>query len=206
MTEEPKTNLADIQLLVMDVDGVLTDGTVMINGDGSEGKSFNLLDGHGIRMWQRAGGKCAFLSGRFSEATKCRAKQLEIDYCVQPARGKTDDGRQTTEDGNEPAFDKSTAGKFEKLPALKKLLEQMGLSAKRTAYIGDDLLDLPVISYVGFGAAVANAVDEVKDIADYVTTRRGGDGAVREVIEYILKNTGKWQELVKKYLPDSETT
>jgi 3-deoxy-D-manno-octulosonate 8-phosphate phosphatase (KDO 8-P phosphatase) len=64
MTEEPKTNLADIQLLVMDVDGVLTDGTVMINGDGSEGKSFNLLDGHGIRMWQRAGGKSAFLSGR----------------------------------------------------------------------------------------------------------------------------------------------
>jgi 3-deoxy-D-manno-octulosonate 8-phosphate phosphatase (KDO 8-P phosphatase) len=180
MTEEPKTNLADIQLLVMDVDGVLTDGTVMINGDGSEGKSFNLLDGHGIRMWQRAGGKSAFLSGRFSEATKYRAEQLEVDYCVQDC--------------------------FEKLPALKKLLEQVGLSANRTAYIGDDLLDLPVIRYVGFGAAVANAVDEVKEEANYVTTRRGGDGAVREVIEYILKNTGKWQELMKRYLPDSETT
>lgn len=180
MTEEPKTNLADIQLLVMDVDGVLTDGTVIINGDGSEGKFFNLLDGHGIRMWQRAGLKAAFLSGRFSEATKCRAKQLEVDYCVQDC--------------------------FEKLPALKKLLEHVGLSANRTAYIGDDLPDLPVIRYVGFGAAVANAVDEVKDIADYVTTRRGGDGAVREVIEYILKNTGKWQELMKRYLPDSEPT
>jgi len=193
MTEEPKTNLADIQLLVMDVDGVLTDGTIIINGDGGEGKFFNLLDGHGIRMWQRAGLKVAFLSGRFSEATKYRAEQLEVDYCVQP-------------------FDKLRAVSnvepdcFEKLPALKKLLEQMGLSAKRTAYIGDDLLDLPVIRYVGFGAAVANAVDEVKDIADYVTTRRGGDGAVREVIEYILKNTGKWQELMKRYLPDSETT
>jgi len=189
MTKKQKTNLADIQLLVMDVDGVLTDGTVIINGDGSEGKFFNLLDGHGIRMWQRAGGKCAFLSGRFSEATKYRAEQLEVDYCVQPARRKTDDGRQTTEDGDE----------FGKLPALKKLLEQVGLSANRTAYIGDDLLDLPVIRYVGFGAAVANAVDEVKEEADYVTTRRGGDGAVREVIEYILKNTGKWQELVKRY-------
>jgi 3-deoxy-D-manno-octulosonate 8-phosphate phosphatase (KDO 8-P phosphatase) len=82
----------------------------------------------------------------------------------------------------------------------------VGLSANRTAYIGDDLLDLPVIRYVGFGAAVANAVDEVKEEANYVTTRRGGDGAVREVIEYILKNTGKWQELMKRYLPDSETT
>jgi len=190
MTEEPKTNLADIQLLVMDVDGVLTDGTVIINGDGSEGKFFNLLDGHGIRMWQRAGLKAAFLSGRFSEATKCRAKQLEIDYCVQPAY---------------PEACPSGRDCFEKLPALKKLLEQMGLSAKRTAYIGDDLLDLPVIRYVGFGAAVANAVDEVKDIADYITTRRGGDGAVREVIEYILKNTGKWQELMKRYLPARPT-
>jgi 3-deoxy-D-manno-octulosonate 8-phosphate phosphatase (KDO 8-P phosphatase) len=179
MTEKPKTNLADIQLLAMDVDGVLTDGTIIINGDGSEGKLFNLLDGHGIRMWRKAGLKVAFLSGRFSEATKCRAKQLEIDYCVQDC--------------------------FEKLPAIKKLLEQLGLSAERAAYIGDDLLDLPVIRYVGFGAAVANAVDEVKDMADYVTTRCGGDGAVREVIEYILKNSGRWQELMKKYLPDSET-
>jgi len=169
MTEEPKTDLADIQLLTLDVDGVLTDGTVMINGDGSEGKFFNLLDGHGIRMWQRAGLKVAFLSGRFSEATKRRAEQLDIDYCVQDC--------------------------FEKLPSLKKLLGEMSVSAERTAYIGDDLLDLPVIRYVGFGAAVANAVDEVKDIADYVTTRRGGDGAVREVIEYILKKSGKWQEL-----------
>lgn len=179
MTEELKTNLADIQLLALDVDGVLTDGTIIINGDGSEGKFFNLLDGHGIRMWRRAGLKVAFLSGRFSEATKCRAEQLDVDYCVQDC--------------------------FEKLPVLKKLLEQTGLSASRTAYIGDDLLDLPVIRYVGFGAAVANAVDEVKDMADYVTTRRGGEGAVREVIEYILKKSGRWQELMKKYLPDSET-
>lgn len=180
MTQEPKINLADIQLLVMDVDGVLTNGNVLINSNGSEGKFFNLLDGHGIRMWQRAGLKIALLSGRFSEATNCRAKQLDIEYCAQDC--------------------------FEKLPALKTLLEQVGVSAKRTAYIGDDLLDLPPIRYVGFGVAVANAVDEVKDIADYVTTRRGGDGAVREVIEHILKNTGKWQELIKRYLPDSETT
>ncbi len=191
MTEEPKTNLADIQLLALDVDGVLTDGTVVINGNGNEGKCFNLQDGHGIRMWQRAGLKVAFLSGRFSEATKYRAEQLDIDYCVQPCSAKP-----ATQGGEEDCF--------EKLPAFKKLLEQVGLSAERTAYIGDDLLDLPVVRYAGFGAAVANAVDEVKDIADYVTIRRGGDGAVREVIEYILKNTSRWQELMKRYLLDAE--
>ena len=83
MAKEPKINPADIKFLVMDVDGVLTDGTVMVNSDGSEGKLFNLQDGHGIRMWQRAGLKVAFLSGRFSKATECRAEQLQIDYCVQ---------------------------------------------------------------------------------------------------------------------------
>ena len=180
MTKKSKTNLTDIQLLVMDVDGVLTDGSIIVNDDGSEGKRFNLLDGHGIRMWQRAGLKVAFLSGRFSKATQCRAEQLDIEHCIQDC--------------------------FEKLPVLEKLLENVGIAAKRTAYIGDDLLDLAAIKYVGFGAAVANAVEEVKDVADYVTTRRGGDGAVREVIEYILKTGGKWQELVKKYLPDSKVT
>lgn len=168
-------DLADIQMLVMDVDGVLTDGTIIINGDGSESKFFNSLDGHGIRMWQRAGLKVAFLSGRESEPTKYRAEQLEIDYCVQNC--------------------------YDKLPALEKLLEQQGLSPDRTAYIGDDLTDLPPIRYVGFGVAVANAVDEVKQYADYVTARCGGSGAVREVIEYILKNTGRWQKLMKRYLP-----
>ncbi len=168
-------NLADIQLLVLDVDGVLTDGTLIINGDGSESKSFNSLDGHGIRMWQRAGLKVAFLSGRASEATRYRAEQLQIDYCLQDCH--------------------------DKLPAMEKLLKQSGLSQEATAYIGDDLPDLPVIKYVGFGVAVANAVDEVKDMADYITTHQGGSGAVREVIEYILKNTGRWQELMKRYLP-----
>ena len=166
-------------MLVIDVDGVLTDGTIVVNADGSESKFFNSLDGHGIRMWQRAGLKVAFLSGRESEPTKYRAEQLEIDYCVQNC--------------------------YDKLPALEKLLEQQGLSPDRVAYIGDDLSDLPAIRYVGFGAAVTDAVDEVKQYADYVTTRRGGSGAVREVIEYILKNTGRWQELMKRYLPNSQT-
>ena len=84
---------------------------------------------------------------------------------------------------------------------LEKFLDRLGLSPEAAAYIGDDLTDLPAVRYAGFGVAVANAVDEVKKYADYVTIRPGGGGAVREVIEYILKNTGKWQELMKRYLP-----
>lgn len=169
-----QTNLKEIKLLVLDVDGVLTDGAVVINSDGSESKFFNALDGHGIRMWKRAGLKVAFLSGRDSEAAKYRAGELEVDYVFINCHNK--------------------------LVVVEKLLEQLGLSAKQVACIGDDLPDLPLIRYVGFAAAVANAVDDVKEHADYVTTHRGGSGAVREVIEYILKNTGRWQELMKRYL------
>ena len=173
MTEHPKTDLANIQLLVLDVDGVLTDGGLIINADGSESKCFNTLDGHGIRMWKRAGLKVAFLSGRDSEPTKHRARQLEIDYCLQDCHNK--------------------------LPALEKLVEQTGISVKEVAYIGDDLPDLPAMRAAGFSAAVADAVDEVKATADYVTVHKGGCGAVREVIEYILKDTGKWQQVTKRY-------
>lgn len=172
------SNLADIQMLVMDVDGVLTDTAIIINADGSESKVFSSLDGHGIRMWQRAGLKVAFLSGRESEPTARRAHQLDIEHCIQDCH--------------------------DKLPALKELAEKLGLPPEAIAYIGDDLTDLPSIRYAGFGVAVANAVDEVKHYADYITTRAGGRGAVREVIEYILKSTGKWQDLMARYLPPSQ--
>jgi 3-deoxy-D-manno-octulosonate 8-phosphate phosphatase (KDO 8-P phosphatase) len=170
------SNLADIEVLVIDVDGVLTDGTIIVNSDSSESKFFNVLDGHGIRLWRRAGLKVVFLSGRLSQPTKHRAEQLEADYVFQDCHDKLD--------------------------ALKQFLKQQGLTPDRIAYVGDDLPDLPVIRYVGFGAAVSNAVDEVKQYADYVTTRPGGNGAVREVIEYILKETGRWPELMKRYLSD----
>jgi 3-deoxy-D-manno-octulosonate 8-phosphate phosphatase (KDO 8-P phosphatase) len=175
MAEKPRADLAAIEMLALDVDGVLTEGRLVINGDGSESKFFNAHDGHGIRMWRRAGLKVALLSGRTSAPTRHRAQQLEIEHVLEECHYK--------------------------LPALEKLLSQIGLSAERVAYIGDDLPDLPVIRHVGFGVAVANAVDEVKQHADYVTTRAGGAGAVREVVEYILKSTGRWQELMKRYLP-----
>ena len=170
------SKLADIEMLILDVDGVLTDGGLIINGDGSESKTFNTLDGHGIRMWQRAGCKVALLSGRSAEPVKHRAGQLEIDYVLEDCH--------------------------DKLEAFNKFIGELGLSAKKVAYIGDDLPDLPPMRCVGFGVAVANAVDEVKQYADYVTKRPGGSGAVREVIEYILKNSGRWQQLISRYLPD----
>jgi len=168
-------DFAEIKLLALDVDGVLTDGTLIINADGSESKFFNSLDGHGIRMWQRAGLKVALISGRTSVPTERRAEQLQIEYVFQDCHYK--------------------------LPAVGQLVEQLGLSPENIAYIGDDLTDMPVMRYAGFAVAVANAVDEVKQCADYVTSRPGGSGAVREVIEYILKNSGRLQDLMKRYLP-----
>lgn len=174
MGKKVKCNLDAIELLVLDVDGVLTDGQLIVHGDGSESKCFHTLDGHGIRLWQRAGGKTALLSGRYSEATQRRADQLEIAHVIQDCHFK--------------------------LPALQKLIEALHLKPERVAYVGDDLPDLPAIRFVGLGVAPANAVDEVKQEADYVTTRQGGQGAVREAIEYILKNSGRWQALMERYL------
>jgi len=174
MDRKPTIDLKAIELLVLDVDGVLTDGRIITHQDGSESKCFHVLDGHGIRMWQRAGLKVALLSGRASPATARRAQELGIQHVIQDCKFK--------------------------LPALQQLLAELGLAAERTAYVGDDVMDLPVIRYVGFGAAVANAVEEVKEYADYVTTRRGGEGAVREVIEYILKGSGRWAGLMERYL------
>ena len=167
-------DLADIQLLALDVDGVLTDGALIINSDGSESKSFNSVDGHGLRMWQRAGLKVALISGRDSASTQLRAEQLGIEYVFQDCHFK--------------------------LPVVEKLLDQLDLTPEKVAYVGDDLPDLPVMRYVGFAAAVVNAVDEVKRQADYVTSRPGGGGAVREEIEYILKRTDKWPKLMERYL------
>ncbi len=172
-----KDTFDKIKMLVLDVDGVLSDGTIIVHSDGSESKQFHTLDGHGIRMWKRAGHKVAFLSGRSSGGpTQKRAQQLEIDYVFENG--------------------------FDKPEVLEELLEKAALSADEVAYVGDDLMDVKVIAKVGFGVAVANAVNEVKQYADYITHRPGGHGAVREVIEYILKNSGQWQDLVKRYLPD----
>ncbi|MFC1781916.1 KdsC family phosphatase, partial [Planctomycetota bacterium] len=123
-------NLSEIRLLVLDVDGVLTDGTIILHSDGSESKSFNSLDGHGIRMWLCAGMEIAFISGRDSLPTQQRAEQLGIKYVFQNCH--------------------------EKMPTLEKLLKKLNLSPEQVAYAGDDLMDIPIMKYVGFSIAVAN--------------------------------------------------
>jgi 3-deoxy-D-manno-octulosonate 8-phosphate phosphatase (KDO 8-P phosphatase) len=169
-----KINFNAIKMLVLDVDGVLTDGTIVVDEKGGESKFFSVLDGHGIRMWQRAGMKTTFLSGRKSVPTKQQADELSIDYCLENCK--------------------------DKLGCFEQLLKKSGLSAGQIAYVGDDLPDLPVMKRAGFAAAVKNAVDEIKKSADYITKKSGGRGAVREVIEYILKKTGKWDIQMQRYL------
>ena len=167
-------NFKQITWLVLDVDGVLTNGTVMLHPDGSESKQFNLQDGHGIKMFKRAGLGVALLSGRESAATQRRADQLQIEH----------------------VFEGCTA----KLPVLEEFIHAQGITPEQVAYVGDDVLDLPIVRRVGFGVAVANAVNELKHYADYVTERAGGEGAVREVIELILKRSDRWPALMERYL------
>jgi len=168
------SKIEKIKLLVLDIDGVLTDGSIVIDAAGIESKAFNTLDGHGIKLWRRAGFKAGFLSGRESKPTELRAAQLGVDFCLQ--------------------------GCLDKLPALEKICAELNITADEVCFVGDDLPDLPPIRWCGFGVAVANAVEEVKSYADYTTARAGGNGAVREIIEYMLKASGKWSNLMDRYI------
>ncbi len=173
MPKNIESTLAPITLLVLDVDGVLTDGAIWLHADGTESKRFHLQDGHGIKLWRRAGHEIALLSGRASPVTQHRARQLDIEYVYE--------------------------GCHDKLPVLKELIVKLDRRPAQVAYVGDDLMDLPLVRYVGFGVAVADAVDELQALADYITRKNGGCGAVREVIEYILKAQGRWQALMERY-------
>ena len=157
-----------IRLAIFDVDGVLTDGTIWIGAQGEAFKAFNILDGHGIKMLQRAGVRTAILSGRDSEAVVRRAGELAIDHVVQ--------------------------GAGDKLAAFEELLGKAGFRAEACAFVGDDLPDLPVLRVCGFAVAVANAVDEVKAACQYVTRASGGHGAVREFCELVLRSQGQLGE------------
>jgi 3-deoxy-D-manno-octulosonate 8-phosphate phosphatase (KDO 8-P phosphatase) len=155
-----------VRLLVLDVDGVLTDGTIFIDDAGRQMRGFHIQDGLGITLWKAVGGKVAILTSKRSEAVTTRARMLGIDLVEQGAE--------------------------DKLPGFERLLVQAGAGREETAYVGDDLLDAAVMRRAGCPIAVANAADEIKQIARYVTHRRGGDGAVREAVEYLLKSAGLW--------------
>lgn len=148
----------------MDVDGVLTDGTVHISSNGTEAKAFSILDGHGLRKLERAGIVTAWISGRASDATTRRATELRIPHVIQ--------------------------GRIEKLAALQELAHTLGLTRAQCAYMGDDDIDAPAIAWAGVGLAPPEAMPPALAAAAYVTRRPAGRGAVREVCELLLANQG----------------
>lgn len=170
--------IASIRLLLFDVDGVLTDGKILLHPDGSESKQFDIRDGTGIVLAQRAGLRTGLLSARRSVATAERARQLGIPIVHQGAAVKAE------------AFD--------------AILRAERLSGDEVAYMGDDLLDLPVLSRVGLSAAPADAVPEVRSQVHWVADARGGDGAVRALIELVLRGQERWAPLVAEWLTPAE--
>ncbi|MFM8336952.1 MAG: KdsC family phosphatase [Opitutaceae bacterium] len=151
---------ARVRLFAMDVDGVLTDGTVQISSDGSESKAFSILDGHGLRRLARAGVAVAWISGRSSGATSARAKELAIPHVIQ--------------------------GPVEKLTSLQALAGRLGLGAAECAYMGDDEIDVAAMRWAGIAIAPPAAMPVARAAAHLVTERAGGHGAVREVCELLL--------------------
>ena len=162
-----------IRLLLFDVDGVLTDGKILLHADGSESKTFDIRDGTAIVLAQRAGLRTGLLSARQSAATTERAAQLRIPIVRQ--------------------------GAVDKLETLEEILASESVPADEVAFMGDDLLDLPVIEHVGLGAAPADAAADVRSRAHWIASRKGGDGAVRELIEMVLKAQDRWDGIVASF-------
>jgi 3-deoxy-D-manno-octulosonate 8-phosphate phosphatase (KDO 8-P phosphatase) len=170
-----KRRAARIRLLLMDVDGVLTDGYIYLqslpDGTTAEMKVFHSQDGAGLKLAGLAGLRTGLITGRDSAAVTRRAQEVGMDFVYQ--------------------------SRAEKLSAYDEILRRAGLKDEEVAYVGDDLPDLPVLARVGLGVAVVNAVPEVKNVAHYITTRAGGSGAVREVIELLLQAQGKWARVIR---------
>jgi 3-deoxy-D-manno-octulosonate 8-phosphate phosphatase (KDO 8-P phosphatase) len=162
-----------IRLLLFDVDGVLTDGVVVMHSDGTESKGFHIKDGAGIVWAQRAGLTVGLLSARASGATTHRAAQLGVRLVQQ--------------------------GVHSKLEAFERILRDTGVEAPSVAYMGDDLLDLPVLRRVGLSAAPADAAREVREAVHWISSAPGGRGAVREFLEMVLRIQGKWAAVLDEY-------
>lgn len=162
-----------VKVLALDVDGVLTNGKIIFDSQGKDTKVFDVQDGFAIVMFKRAGFKTAILTARSSKVVTLRAKDLNINKVYQNA--------------------------FPKVDSYQKMLRDLKVKDKEVCFIGDDLPDLQVLKRVGFAVAVANAAQEVKKSVHYVTQKRGGEGAVREVVELILKGQGKWAKALAQY-------
>lgn len=163
-----------IKLLLMDCDGVLTDGRLWLLDTGDEQKAFNVHDGLGLELWQRAGLKSGIISGRSSSVVERRARELGIEFIRQGAENK--------------------------IRSFEELLAQAGIEEVEVAFVGDDLNDIPLLLRSELAVAVANASEETRAAAHFVTQAAGGFGAIREVVEMILKAKGRWGEVTQKYL------
>jgi len=165
--------LKKIKLLILDVDGVLTDGRIIFDSNAVESKFFNVKDGHGIKMLQRSGVEVGIISGRESQVVYNRAVELGIGQVYQKA--------------------------LDKLVPYRQMLEATGLTDEEVAFMGDDVIDIPILKRVGFAAAPADAVNEVFPFVQFVSKNRGGWGAVREVCDLILKGQGTWDAVTSRY-------
>ena len=164
--------LRRVHLLLCDVDGVMTDGSVFM-GPAGEYKQFNVPDGLGLLFLRRGGIQVGWISARPSPATRIRARDLKIDHVMEPTDGK--------------------------VPTAERLLRKLGLKWDQVCYVGDDVLDLGMLKRAGAAVVPANAVAEARALAHYVTQARGGQGAVREISEKILKAQGKWRAIVTEH-------
>jgi 3-deoxy-D-manno-octulosonate 8-phosphate phosphatase (KDO 8-P phosphatase) len=165
---------ARIKLLLMDCDGVLTDGRLWLTAAGDDQKSFNTKDGLGLSLLHRAGIRSGIISGRKSRAVTRRAQELGIEFVRQ--------------------------GDPDKIAAFEQILQQAAVGENEVAFVGDDLNDIPLMQRAELAVAVADAVAETLSAAHYVTQAKGGQGAVREVVELILKSQGRWSDLIEDYL------
>ncbi len=164
----------DIKLIIMDVDGVLTDGRIILDDNGVEYKFFDVKDGHIFHIVRNLGFKVALVSGRYSKVTEIRAEQLGVNDLYQ--------------------------NQHVKIEAFNTLKNKYGLADKNIAYIGDDLIDIPPMILAGFSACPKDADEEVKKVADYISPYFGGRGAVRNIVEEILKLQDQWNRVLEKYL------
>jgi 3-deoxy-D-manno-octulosonate 8-phosphate phosphatase (KDO 8-P phosphatase) len=173
--EQPdlRTRCAAIDLLIVDVDGVLTDGGIIYSDNGAELKQFHVRDGSGLKIWQFVGKRTALITGRRSQLVEVRAAELGIDPVIQ--------------------------GAVDKMPPYRELLRTGGWRPEQVCYVGDDVPDLPIMRNCGLAAAVADAASEVVADAHYVARAPGGRGAVRDVIELILRCQGHWQTIVERF-------
>ena len=169
---------ARVRLFLTDVDGVLTDGGIVYDAAGVESKRFHVRDGHGIKMLNRAGVEVGIITGRDSEVVAIRARELGIGIVRQGAR--------------------------DKVAAWREILAETGIPPAETAYVGDDIVDLPLLRAVGFSAAPSDAEPYVLDAVQFVASRPGGHGAVREIIEFLLRSRGSWDEVTAKYFSPGE--